>query len=48
MINLSIKEPVFRTDKEALDWYRDHLVILAEALERCDKEIKTIVRSYGL
>lgn len=47
MIDLQIKEPFFRTDKEALDWYRNHREEIAKALEYCDKEIESINSRYN-
>lgn len=47
MIDLQLKEPVFRSDKEALDWYRKHRWEIAQALEYCDKEIESINSRYN-
>lgn len=47
MIDLQIKEPFFRTDKEALDWYRKNRWEIAKALEQCDKEIESISNRHN-
>lgn len=48
MIDLQIKEPVFRNDKEALDWYRQQRESIAWVLDSCDRQIKAIEQAYNL
>lgn len=48
MINLHIEEPVFSSDKEALDWYRKQREAIAWALDSCERGIKSIEQAYNL